>query len=100
MTRNPVGNQIRSLQLQMDNERKVFQMLLSALEAKSPDVFSEYSNLKAKDDELQNQGQQGQGQQGQGQGQQFQSQQFQGNQPTQQRFQQGGQTIRNPTGRF
>lgn len=109
MTRNPVGNQIRSLQAQLDNERKVFQMLLSALESKSPDVFSEYSNLKAKDDELLNQGQQGQGQQfQQNQNQQFpqnqfqqnQNQQFQPQQNTQQRFQQGGQPNRNPGGRF
>lgn len=106
MTRNPVGNQIRSLQAQLDNERKVFQMLLSALESKSPDVFTEYSSLKAQDDELQNQGQgQGQGQGQQFQGQQFQGQQFQGQGQGQQgqqgqRFQQGGQPSRNPNGRF
>jgi len=95
MTRNPVGNQIRSLQAQIDNERKVVQMLLSALESKSPDVFNEYSALKTKDDELSNQSSQNQNQQFQG------GQQFQGNQQGgQQRFQQGGQTTRNPNGRF
>ena len=104
MTRNPVGNQIRSLQSQLDAEKKVVQMLLSALESKSPDVFNEYASLKAHDDELQNPSQP------QGQNQQFQNQQFQGQQfqnqgqgqgqQSQPRFQQGGPPSRNPNGRF
>jgi hypothetical protein len=107
MTRNPVGNQIRSLQLQLDNERKVVQMLLTALESKSPDVFNEYTTLKARDDELMNQGQQqnqGQNQQfqqfqGQGQNQGQNQNQNQGQGQGQQRFQQGVPS-RNPGGRF
>ena len=46
MRGNPVGNQIRSLQLQLDDERKNLQMLLTAMESKAPDVFAEYTNLK------------------------------------------------------
>lgn len=46
MPQNPVGNQIRSLQAQVDTIRKDNQMLLLALEAKSPEVFAEYVRLK------------------------------------------------------
>ena len=46
MRGNPVGNQIRSLQLQLDDERKNLQMLLTAMESKAPDVFAEYNTLK------------------------------------------------------
>lgn len=46
MPQNPVGNQIRSLQAQVDTLRKDNQMLLLALEAKSPEVFAEYVRLK------------------------------------------------------
>ena len=46
MPQNPVGNQIRSLQGQVDTIRKDNQMLLLALEAKSPEVFAEYVRLK------------------------------------------------------
>lgn len=46
MPQNPVGNQIRSLQAQVDTLRKDSQMLLLALEAKSPEVFAEYVRLK------------------------------------------------------
>lgn len=46
MPQNPVGNQIRSLQAQVDTLRKDNQMLLLALEAKSPEAFAEYVRLK------------------------------------------------------
>ena len=46
MQRNPVGNQIRSLQTLLDAEKKNTQFLLSALESKMPEVFSEYTRLK------------------------------------------------------
>ena len=46
MPQNPVGNQIRGLQAQVDTLRKDNQMLLLALEAKSPEVFAEYVRLK------------------------------------------------------
>ena len=46
MPQNPVGNQIRGLQAQVDAMRKDNQMLLLALEAKSPEVFAEYVRLK------------------------------------------------------
>ena len=101
MTRNPVGNQIRSLQAQLDAEKKVVQLLLTALESKSPDVFAEYSSLKAQYDESLNP--QGQGQnQNQFQGQ-FQNQNQNQNQNQGQRSQQGGggsQATRNPNARF
>ena len=46
MRGNPVGNQIRSLQLQLDDEKKNFQMLLSAMEVKAPEVLAEYTSMK------------------------------------------------------
>jgi hypothetical protein len=46
MPQNPVGNQIRSLQAQVDTLRKDNQMLLLALEAKAPEAFAEYVRLK------------------------------------------------------
>ena len=46
MPSNPVGNQIRNLQGQLDAERKDKQMLLLALESKAPEVFAEYMRLK------------------------------------------------------
>ena len=46
MRGNPVGNQIRSLQLQLDDEKKNFQMLLSAIEVKAPEVLAEYTSMK------------------------------------------------------
>ena len=46
MANNPVGNQIRSLQNQLENERKDKAMLLLALETKAPEVFAEYMRLK------------------------------------------------------
>jgi Skp family chaperone for outer membrane proteins len=46
MRGNPVGNQIRSLQLQLDDEKKNFQMLLSAMESKAPEVLAEYTSMK------------------------------------------------------
>ena len=42
MPSNPVGNQIRSLQNQLDIMKKNHQMLLTAVEAKSPEIFAEY----------------------------------------------------------
>lgn len=54
MRGNPVGNQIRFLQNQLDAERKNYQMLLSAMESKAPEVFSEYSRMKAAADEAAN----------------------------------------------
>lgn len=46
MSNNPVGNQIRSLQSQLEAERKDKGMLLLALETKAPEVFAEYMRLK------------------------------------------------------
>lgn len=46
MSNNPVGNQIRRLETQLEAERKDKQMLLLALESKAPDVFTEYMRLK------------------------------------------------------
>lgn len=46
MSNNPVGNQIRRLETQLEAERKDKQMLLLALETKAPDVFAEYTRLK------------------------------------------------------
>lgn len=42
MPSNPVGNQIRSLQSQLDTMKKNHQMLLNAIEVKSPEIFAEY----------------------------------------------------------
>ena len=46
MRGNPVGNQIRFLQTQLDSEKKNTGMLMMALEAKAPEVFAEYQRLK------------------------------------------------------
>jgi len=46
MRGNPVGNQIRFLQTQIDTDRKNMQMLLTALEQKAPEVHSEYMRMK------------------------------------------------------
>jgi hypothetical protein len=46
MRGNPVGNQIRFLQTQLDAEKKNNTMLMTALEAKAPEVFGEYQRLK------------------------------------------------------
>lgn len=46
MRGNPVGNQIRFLQTQLDVEKKNGQMLLMAMESKAPEVFAEYNRLK------------------------------------------------------
>jgi len=46
MSNNPVGNQIRSLQAQLENERKDKAMLLLAFETKAPEVFAEYMRLR------------------------------------------------------
>jgi hypothetical protein len=46
MRGNPVGNQIRFLQTQLDTERKNSAMLMTAMEAKAPEVFAEYQRLK------------------------------------------------------
>lgn len=46
MPMNPVGNQIRSLQTQLDAAKKETQILLVALEAKAPDVYAEYMRMK------------------------------------------------------
>ena len=46
MRANPVGNQIRSLQTQIDSMRKDFDLLLACLEAKSPELFAEYGRVK------------------------------------------------------
>jgi Skp family chaperone for outer membrane proteins len=42
MPSNPVGNQIRSLQSQLETVKKNHQMLLNAIEAKSPEIYAEY----------------------------------------------------------
>jgi hypothetical protein len=49
MRGNPVGNQIRFLQTQLDAEKKNNTMLMTALETKAPDVFTEYQRLKDAD---------------------------------------------------
>jgi len=54
MRGNPVGNQIRFLQNQLDVERKNYQMLLSAVEAKAPEVYSEYARMKQAADDAAN----------------------------------------------
>ena len=46
MRANPVGNQIRSLQTQLDSVKKDFELLLTCLEAKSPELFAEYGRVK------------------------------------------------------
>ncbi len=46
MPMNPVGNQIRNLQSQLDTAKKETQMLLVALEAKAPDVYAEFMRMK------------------------------------------------------
>ena len=46
MPSNPVGNQIRNLQGQLDASRNDFKMLMLALETKAPDVFAEYVRMK------------------------------------------------------
>lgn len=46
MRGNPVGNQIRFLQTQIDTDRKNMQMLLAVLEQKAPDVHAEYMRMK------------------------------------------------------
>ena len=46
MRGNPVGNQLRSLQVQIDADRKNMQMLLMALEQKAPEVHAEYMQMK------------------------------------------------------
>ena len=46
MNSNPVGNQIRSLQTQLDALRKDHQLLLLAVETKSPELFAEYGRMK------------------------------------------------------
>ena len=46
MRGNPVGNQIRFLQTQLDAEKKNTLMLMTAMEAKAPEVFAEYNRLK------------------------------------------------------
>ena len=86
MRGNPVGNQIRFLQTQLDAERKNSAMLMTAMEAKAPEVFAEYHRLKdAESAPATQQNQQVQ------QGGRFQQQpQFQPSQPV----------ARNSSGRF
>jgi peptidoglycan hydrolase CwlO-like protein len=43
---NPIGNQIRSLQRELDNSKKDLQMLLDVLQEKNPEVFNGYKSLK------------------------------------------------------
>jgi hypothetical protein len=43
---NPIGNQIRSLQRELDNSKKDLQMLLDVLQEKSPEVYNGYKSLK------------------------------------------------------
>ena len=85
MRGNPVGNQIRFLQTQLDAEKKNNLMLMTAMEAKAPEVFAEYHRLK--DAEAAANAPQQQQQQG---GRFQQQQQFQPSQPV----------NRNPGGRF
>ena len=48
MSSNPVGNQIRGLQNQIDVLKKDNQLLLSALETKAPEIYADY--LRSKED--------------------------------------------------
>ena len=99
MTRNPVGNQIRSLQLQLDSEKKNVEILLSALEKQLPEVFAEYVRMKLASEESespdmdmnQNIQQRIQGQTSRNSGQPVRTT---GNQNT------GNQNVRNPNVRF
>ena len=50
MRGNPVGNQIRSLQNQLDESFRRMQLLLTALEAKNPEVAQEYVRLREEAD--------------------------------------------------
>ena len=85
MRGNPVGNQIRFLQTQLDAEKKNNTMLMTALEVKAPEVFTEYQRLKEAEAAA------NAPQQQQQQGGRFQQQpQFQPSQPV----------NRNPGGRF
>ena len=43
---NPLGNQIRSLQRELDNSKKDLQMLLDVLQEKNPEVYNGYKTLK------------------------------------------------------
>ena len=49
MRGNPVGNQIRFLQTQLDAEKKNTSMLMAAIASRAPDVFAEYQRLKDAD---------------------------------------------------
>jgi len=51
MPNNPVGIQIRRLEVALENERKDKQMLLLALETKAPEVFAEYARMKEEAEE-------------------------------------------------
>jgi hypothetical protein len=86
MRGNPVGNQIRFLQTQLDAEKKNNTMLMTALEAKAPEVFGEYQRLKEAEAATNAPPQQ----QAQQSGRFQQQQQFQPSQPV----------ARNPGGRF
>ena len=85
MRGNPVGNQIRFLQTQIDAEKKNNIMLLTAMESKAPEVFAEYNRLKDAEAAA-NAPQQ----------QQQQSNRFQ----AQQQFQPSQPVTRTPGGRF
>jgi hypothetical protein len=87
MRGNPVGNQIRFLQTQLDAEKKNTTMLMTAMEAKAPEVFAEYQRLKEAENNVNNPSQQQQQQQS---GRFQQQPQFQPSQPV----------NRNPGGRF
>jgi len=50
MRGNPVGNQIRSLQNQIDESFRRMQLLLTALETKNPEVAQEYVRLREEAD--------------------------------------------------
>lgn len=43
---NPIGNQIRNLQRELDNSKKDLQMLLDVLQEKNPEVYNGYKSLK------------------------------------------------------
>lgn len=43
---NPIGNQIRNLQRELDNSKKDLQMLLEVLQEKNPEVYSGYKSMK------------------------------------------------------
>lgn len=43
---NPLGNQLRNTQRDLDNTKSDLKMLLGVLEQKAPEIYNEYKRLK------------------------------------------------------